>query len=552
MTKQEILDMAKTTTDKNIIEILIQSNRQEINESLLYNPNLNKNQFSYILRSLYYIVDFYKNNETLLRTHIEKYGSYIFTDDIFNFYVRQLIKHFRHIFTRDEIFQILVSMKEKLVQIIVKEDVALEIDKSLFTKYLVIDVARGNRVYGSPSRTNWQLNIDEDTLINAFKSESIDVVLQLIDTIGVKFLTNNEIKALQDLQDLRILSEIQNVVCEDNHINTDDVIARLEQYYINKNANINIEGTLIDLSQTVLDEDQYTKIFKILDVSSNEQYKSIRKVKEIISKKIPIDMLLSLEINPDNVYINLLSWETVTSEQFDKLLQKFPKETYTLYKLYKEYNIANDNLEQTLNLLYEYKDKLDESTMRQEISHCIVLTIKNKQPTSLILIELHNTYGCYCWGYPEAQFYIKFILENVNKLNVTTIINSFKAYNFMQYQIDDTIELLSDIRCPIEILEYLNTSSGKGSNRFKQAIRNNPTYIAMLNSKKVERDIIDDVRDIIKIAINRGVIRQADKDDLGITRDNDTIRDIWKSLVEQEFISNKQQKYVDLAKRAIS
>ena len=116
---------------------------------------------------------------------------------------------------------------------------------------------------------------------------------------------------------------------------------------------------------------------------------------------------------------------------------------------------------------------------------------------------------------------------------------------------DGLIKILSDEECPLSILETYNSVSGTGANKIKQTIRNNPTFIAAHTTEKVDKDDINDVRDIIRTAISSGTIRQSDKDDLGITRDNATIKDIWKSLVDQEFISNKQQKYVDLAKRSI-
>lgn len=70
------------------------------------------------------------------------------------------------------------------------------------------------------------------------------------------------------------------------------------------------------------------------------------------------------------------------------------------------------------------------------------------------------------------------------------------------------------------------------------------------------RDIInkneaDSAKDILYKAIDNGKIYQEDKDELGIEREDNVIRAIWENMCDQDFISEKQQKYVELAKRSL-
>ena len=74
-------------------------------------------------------------------------------------------------------------------------------------------------------------------------------------------------------------------------------------------------------------------------------------------------------------------------------------------------------------------------------------------------------------------------------------------------------------------------------------------YKAIRDIKQKEK--ADLVRDILLQAIDNGKIRQEDKDDLGIEREDHVVRAIWETLADQDFISDKQQKYIELAKRSI-
>ena len=147
-----------------------------------------------------------------------------------------------------------------------------------------------------------------------------------------------------------------------------------------------------------------------------------------------------------------------------------------------------------------------------------------------------------------------------NSSHIYSLIKYTNLYKYITVNIirqnnDRTVlsEIASVEETPIDVLLYLRHITGKGSNEIKNAVKNNPTFIQYQKAEKAAKakDDADSVRDIILDALDNGVIRQSDKDDLGIERDDNTIRNIWESLTEQDFISWKQQKYVELAKRSI-
>ena len=114
ITKQQVLDMAKTTNNKDNIDVLLQANIPEVSESLLCNPNLSTNQFFHLVK-LADIKEYYKNNENEIRNHIKKYNTDKYADlvDIY-------ISYFSHLFTNDEITQMLLNIEEKCIPIIIK------------------------------------------------------------------------------------------------------------------------------------------------------------------------------------------------------------------------------------------------------------------------------------------------------------------------------------------------------------------------------------------------------------------------------------------------
>ena len=67
----------------------------------------------------------------------------------------------------------------------------------------------------------------------------------------------------------------------------------------------------------------------------------------------------------------------------------------------------------------------------------------------------------------------------------------------------------------------------------------------------INKNEADSVKDILHKAIDNGKISQEDKDELGIEREDNVVRAIWESMCDQDFISEKQQKYVELAKRSL-
>lgn len=608
ITKQQVLDMAKTSNNKDTLDVLVQANKDEINEKLLTNLNVTKNQFFAIVNHLSdsWLASFYQSNQGEIRRHISQYNT-----DLDSKLVSVYVTYFKSEFTSDEINQMLLNLEENCIPIIIENNLEVKMNKSLYIQYILKYLLTNNKYRSSyrysSSYSKWASNLDHDILDELFKSDNNSFICELLKAIKIKTLSNDELQLLYDKQDADIIEVLAPVIdrITTKSINPNDILKNIKAY-INSTREIDIKEEIVNLKtyRNTFDKDFYEELVSIL---ASCKYSYTYTLKQTFFSIIPIDTLLSLsnDVLSMSEYFSSLHWKNMTINDFRKLVNRFPKCASQFYQLY-IYNtnnidqkemllnevLSNENvnvkcdvlyditpeqllqfilkdssyiniisnyyryrnhpdfLEKDLDILYKNRDKL---AKYNNVMLQFIHTMDCTKPLPEIFIEFYNNE---LEGFSSAgnkQLYSEereFIDHNLLKLK-PKLVGKDLNLDRRAGNVDFTMRIVERTDCPLEILEHLNTCSGVGSNRVKQIIRQHPTYVETHKVEHVEKDDIDDVRDIIRIAISRGTIRQSDKDDLGISRDNDTIRDIWRSLVDQEFISNKQQKYVDLAKLAI-
>lgn len=608
ITKQQVLDMAKTSNNKDTLDVLVQANKDEINEKLLTNPNITKNQFFAIINHSFdsQLVSFYQSNQGEIRRHISQYNADS-NSELINIY----IKHFKNEFTSDEINQMLLNLEENCIPIIIENNLEVKMNRSLYVKYILkyFEKYRSHR-YSHASYSEWASNLDHDILDEIFKSDNNSFIFELLRAIKIETLSNDELQLLYNKQDvdiLRVLAPVVNRITIKS-LNPNDILENIKAYLINHNKEIDIQKEIVNLKtyRNTFDKDFYEELASILTTNCGYKY-SASSINYTFFSIIPIDILVSLSTDVSSIdEFRALDWKNMTIDDFKKLVNKFPKCDVELYQLYIQNTNNTDQKEMLINEILSNENINIQHNVLYDITPEQLLQFILKDDSYINIIDKHDRYK------KHPDFFEKdldIIYKNKNKLakynaimlrfirNVDSIkslpeifiefynteLEGFSStgrkqlyseeWQFIDHNLlklkpklvskdldldriacDYTTYIMRTIErtdCPLEILEYFNTCSGAGSNKIKQIIRKHPTYVDAHKVEHVEKDDIDDVRDIIRIAISRGIIRQSDKDDLGITRDDDTIRDIWKSLVDQEFISNKQQKYVDLAKMSI-
>ena len=545
--KLDFIDMAKSATSTDTINLLINmKNPDVINTLLQNNPNINEDH----IQLLGELNKFPRNDE-----FINKYPN-------------------------------IVKYSEDICKYVILYD---KLDKIPNTALLSSPFIKLSTFHGEAYIKN---------LINKCGDDGIDLLLNWIversNSIGYYLedfcstlthfginLNNKQIKYLSSLHN----DEIDKVLIKYNYQESnEDVDTLLAQLFTEKD--ITKQKLLFTkISKLSLTDEQYIYIANNVNKFSRETHDTMSHIFDNCS----IERIINLIIHNKIFYTSSLRYyvlrdRTLTLEEQIELLHHdyiYFKYTDELYKY-----IANHT--------EEFSDVVLRCNNIDTIDFYKYLTVKNYLSTnpstwkvceylSAITFEVSTddlktifeyflskkfkniSYSNFIFLYKQFKsiYSDKEMLDQLIEANSSHIYSLIKYTNLYKYitvniirqNNDRTVlpEIASVEETPIDVLLYLRHITGKGANEIKNAVKNNPTFIQYQKAEKAAKakEDADSVRDIILDALDNGVIRQSDKDDLGIERDDNTIRNIWESLAEQDFISWKQQKYVELAKRSI-
>ena len=555
--KINFAELAKSTSDLDTINLLINMNDNTItNNLLMYNPNITEEHIKLI-------------NSVVTRTNSYSVPR-IFTDEIINKYPC-LIKFNKYIF-RDIIYN---NKLEKIPDNIIID--ALKIHK---LRYFDLYDCIKNLIDKLGKDIFIDLILEKVITQNDNLSYELNKFLDKFTELGIT-LTDKQIKYLASVnnavvKNLLIEKNLQEITIDEN---PDDLINQLS---IEQDRN-KLKFICLQLNKLTLTDEQYIKIANVVDAQNywyidsdmvsfnncphdhlinliiNKKIGNTNKTKGIIKHvDWTLDELLELLKHDyidikynDDVYKYIIKHPTEFSnivmdnikddEHYNKFLpvkqiiQNCSKRAQYVYRTLDKltYNLSEDDLKLLLEFFNASSDKFIKNRFVCEYFEQLKLIHTEKELTAYLDINLYDGFG----AIKKYNLYKYLTLYHINHCDP----------KYFKY-------IAENEETPLEVLNYLRNISGKGSNKIKNLVKANPTFNKNLKTEKATDnwEDIDSIKEIILEALSRGIIKQSDKDDLGIERDDNSIKDIWKSLTTQDFVSFKQQKYVELAKRAIN
>lgn len=587
--KLNFIDIAKTTDDQDSINLLINMENWSIIETLLMN---NSNITDEHIKLLCDITYSHSNNSKLheiLTNHnelIKKYPRFI-TSKRFLMYAAQqdllqyvpddlIIKAiqitgleiFNSYYYTDAGFKSLIDRIriDKFLDAIFTNIEAMSY--SYFNIETLLDKLRLLSISLPEKHINYLKSLHDarvDVLLVEYNMSDTNTFDELVSQILDSNTTEDQLRVIiVKLSKLNLTYDqckrLIDLDVQNKFYNCHECFTEYESMYLETSSNIIVQvliDTYSDGSRNLEDEYRiYRYAYNLYNFSTSDQLKLLKSgimdATKFNFNSSKCDETIDYIINHTDEFPANVIADYNTREYYNKriplsnLIENVSSEIINIYAF--EHCIQNRQLTtEDIKLLYTFLNKITTNVYHYRkldvdgiIDNYFEAFMSIYDESSIILIPLVT---------------VRFIVKH----KWFKFITVEKIQNYFNRHYTDYLKVLNEVasneETPIEVLKYLrNNITGQGANSIKRAVKENPVFIENEKDTRVEeaKNEADSVRDIILEALQRGTIKQTDKDDLGIERDNASIKDIWKSLSTQDFISFKQQKYVELAKRSIN